>query len=99
MLHSPQTPRPIPPKPLARLRAAWATYQTSKAHFEDLLNAVAETLGIDTDVPGIQTQLEQGVILVPDAPAPHTPPEGVLGKENEQRRLSREHGAGSRDGR
>ena len=34
----------------------------AKAHFEELLNAVAETLGVDTDEPALRVLLDQGII-------------------------------------
>lgn len=63
----------VPAKPLARLRNAHAQFAAAKAHFEELANAVAEALGVDTDAPGVNVDLDAGVITHPEVPASGAP--------------------------
>lgn len=59
---------PVPPKALAHIQAANQNFLLAKAHYETLLNAVAEAMGIDTDTPGIELDLGQGVFTSPGPP-------------------------------
>lgn len=56
----------IPTRALARLRASYQTAQIAHKQAEDLLNAVVEAMGIDTEVPNIEIDLDGGVVHVPD---------------------------------